>query len=456
MAHIAVVGAGIAGLAAARALRRDGPAGLEVTVLEGSPRIGGKLLTSEIAGLAVDEGAESFLWRAPEGVRLARDVGLGDDLVHPAERSAALWTPHGLISLPRTLFGIPVSGSEVRASLGRRAATRARLDLVLPGGPGDGDVAIGAVVRRRLGRDVADMLVDPLLGGVYAGRPDQLSLRATVPPLAGYRTGSLMHAAAALTGSAATHEPVFASVPGGLGRFAAAIAETSGADIVLGRPARVLQRRSEGGWRLVHGATVDEQALDVDAVVVAAPAAPAARLLTEAVPAAASELAGIDYANVVLVTLVFPRSAVPALDRTGYLVPSRFGRPVKAVTYFSAKWPSLDVADVVVMRCSFGRYGETVDVQRDDEDLVRLAVAEVTETAGVQGGPVASRVSRWGGALPQYAVGHLDRVARIRAAVAAVPGLAVCGAAYDGVGIVACIRSAERAAADILAGLPPP
>jgi oxygen-dependent protoporphyrinogen oxidase len=136
---------------------------------------------------------------------------------------------------------------------------------------------------------------------------------------------------------------------------------------------------------------------------------------------------------------------------SGYLIPaaSRPQRPVKAVTFASAKWAHLDDGAQVAVRCSIGRYGDTTDVQRDDADLVDLAVAELTAYAGFRGRPVAERVTRWGGGLPQYAVGHRARVARIRAAVAAQPGLAVCGAAYDGVGVPACIRTGRRAAAEV-------
>jgi oxygen-dependent protoporphyrinogen oxidase len=205
----------------------------------------------------------------------------------------------------------------------------------------------------------------------------------------------------------------------------------------------------------VHGETRDAAALDAEGVVLALPAAPAARLLSADVPAAAAELAAIDYASIALVTLVWRRTAFPPVRGSGYLVPAVEGRPVKAVTFASAKWPQLDTGDVVAVRCSFGRAGEVRDLQRDDDDLVAEALAELRLTTGVTVPPVATLVTRWGGALPQYAVGHLDRVARIRSAVAAAPGLAVCGAAYDGVGIPACIRSAQRAAAQLVAGLPP-
>jgi oxygen-dependent protoporphyrinogen oxidase len=232
----------------------------------------------------------------------------------------------------------------------------------------------------------------------------------------------------------------------------AAVAAASGARLLLGRAVRHLEQ-TPTGWRVVHGPTTDEQALDADAVVVAVPAAPASRLLADVSPAAAADLDAIDYASTAIVTTVWPaQNPLPA--GTGYLVPAVEGRPVKAVTFSSAKWGS--VSDLQAVRCSIGRHGDVTDLQRDDDDLVALAAAELRHTAGFAGDPVASRVSRWGGGLPQYAVGHVERVQRIRDAVGRLPGLAVCGAAYEGVGVPACIRTGRAAATAILAAFRSP
>jgi oxygen-dependent protoporphyrinogen oxidase len=222
-------------------------------------------------------------------------------------------------------------------------------------------------------------------------------------------------------------------------------------------PRRAVRRieRAAVRWRVVHGPTTDEQVVDADAVVIAVPAAPAARLLRAHAPIAADRLEEIEAASVAIVTTAWRRADAPRWESSGYLVPAVYRRPVKAVTFSSAKWSHLDAGEFAVVRCSFGRYGDVGDLQRDDDDLVGLAVAELTTYAGFTGAPVESRVSRWGGGLPQYAVGHLDRVAAIRRAVAALPGLAVCGASYDGVGVPACIASGELAAATVVAGFTP-
>lgn len=443
--QVVVIGGGIAGLAAAH--RLAGAAGVEVTVLEASDRVGGKLRTSEIAGVAVDEGAESFLARVPEALALARGVGLDDDLVHPATASASLWARGRLRPIPpRTVLGVPSSLGTVRGVLSPTEVARAGLDLVLPERAPESDESVATVIGRRLGTAVVDRLVEPLLGGVYAGRADDLSFRATMPQLNLERDGSLIRAARhALPADSAAPAPVFATVVGGLGRLAEATARTSGAHVRTGITVREIHRGTNG-FRLVHGATNAAQELSADAVIVAVPPPAAAKLLVDVCPAASTELNQIEMASVALVTLAFRRGDLVPPTGSGYLVPPSARRPVKGVTIASAKWAHLDVGDVTIVRCSFGRYGDTSDVQRDAADLVDAAVDELRLTGRLTAGPVASRVSRWGGGLPQYSVGHLLRVRRVRDAVAAVPGLAVCGAAYEGVGIPACIRTGQQAA----------
>jgi oxygen-dependent protoporphyrinogen oxidase len=440
--HVVVVGGGIAGLAAAHELGRQGAL---VTVIESASSVGGKLRVSDVDGVAVDEGAEQIVLRAPEGVELVRSVGLGDDLVTPARSGAGLVVRGRLRPLPSpTVLGVPASVASLRGVLTLPQMARAAADLVLPVSASASDVSVATLVGRRLGHAVVDRLVEPLLGGVYAGRPDNLSVAATLPQLAPL-DGSLIRAARRVTSTASGSGPVFATLRGGLGRLPEAVARTSGAQLVLRRTVRRIARTPDG-WQVVHGPTTDEQTINADAVVVAVPAAPASRLLADVAPAAAAELAGIDYASMAIVTTVWASGELPA--GTGYLVPAVEGRAVKGVTFTSAKW-GLDTGSRKVVRCSIGRHGDVGELQRDDDELVELAVAELRSTVGLAGSPLAARVSRWGGGLPQYAVGHLDRVRRVREAVDAVPGLAVCGAAYDGVGVPACIRSGQLAAREL-------
>ncbi len=457
---MAIVGGGIAGLAAAWFLR-DAPA--SVTVFEGSPRLGGKLAVGEVAGIAADEGAEALLARRPEGTGLIRAVGLSGELVGPGTTSARIWTRGLFRELPgRQLMGVPSDFGELARSavLSEAGLARARLDAELPATPLDGDVSVAAAVSARFGREVVDRLVDPLLGGVYAGRSEELSFEATLPGLAAAarRHRSLAEAAGSLLpppAGRARPEPVFTTLAGGLGTLPPAVAAASGARLRTGRAVRGLSRIPDG-WRLVTGPASEPEVASADAVILAVPARPASRLLSGVASGAAAALGEIRYASMAIVTLAYPLAAfgIP-LAGSGYLVPAVDGRAVKAVTFSTVKWPHLLSAQperrgLHIVRCSVGRIGEEAILQRDDAELAALAAREFAAATGVGGGPAEARVTRWGGALPQYGVGHLDRVARIRASVAAQPGLAVCGAAYDGLGIPACIATARTAADQVL------
>jgi oxygen-dependent protoporphyrinogen oxidase len=457
---IAIVGGGIAGLAAAYFLADSGA---KVIVLEGSPRLGGKLAVSQIAGIAVDEGAEALLARRPEGTDLIRAAGLGGQLVQPGTTAAGIWTRGQLHPLPRRQFlGVPADLDELGRSqiLSAAGLARARADLDLPATARTGDVSVAGYVAARLGRELVDRLVDPLLGGVYAGRSDELSFEATLPALAqaARRHRTLAGAARSVLpapGAPVAAVPAFTTLAGGLGTLPAAVAARSGAEVRTRAMTRELARTASG-WRLTIGSARAPELLDADAVILALPATPASRLLASASPVAAAALGEISYASMAIVTLAYPQAAFPAVPQgSGYLVPAIDGRAVKAVTFSSVKWPHLQAAgpQVLVVRCSVGRVGEEALLQRDDRELAAIAAADLEAATGVRGAPADARVSRWGGGLPQYTVGHLERVARIRAGIAAQPGLAVCGAAYDGIGIPACIGSARLATGQVLAYL---
>jgi oxygen-dependent protoporphyrinogen oxidase len=463
--RIAVVGGGIAGLAAALRLRDRAPAGTRITVYEQSAIPGGKLRTGALAGSTVEFGAEAFLVRdaAAAGgespaVALARRVGLADALAHPEPAGAAIAVDGVLRPIPGgTLLGVP-GDLELVAPLARPAAERDRDGGRPVLGP-DEDVAVGELVRRRLGDEVVDRLVDPMLGGVYAGRADRLSLAATAPALAAACRTEHTLAGAVRTALAASPrrpgEPVFATVAGGVSRLVDAVVAAAAAELRLGLPVRELAPIGPG-WRLVVGATRDP--VVADAVVLAVPARPAARLLSAVNPAVAAEVGELDYASVALVTLALPGAPPSGADLpnlSGFLVPATEGTVVKAATFFTRKWAHLRRPDgVVLVRASVGRYGDEAVLQRSDEDLANTVHSELSRLVGPWPPPVDAVVQRWGGALPQYAPGHVDRVDRARAALRREhPTLGLAGAAYDGVGIAACVRSGEAAAEEIIKAL---
>lgn len=460
-----MVGGGIAGLSAARRLA-DARPDAEVVLLEAADRVGGKLRRVQVAGAWVDVGAEAMLARRPEGLATVDLLGLDADLIYPLTTSALVRNRGVNRPLPaRTLMGVPTDLDAVRAAEVLDAGTLARIAAEPAGGPYPAlaeDVSVGALVAQRFGSEVVDRLVDPLLGGVYAGRAEEISIQAAVPALARRlmsEGGSLLEAAAANV-AAGTRDvpgaPVFASIGGGLARLTEKLAEGT-FQVRTSTTVRQIRRR-EAGFVLSLGAVAATEELVADAVLLATPAGKSARLLGEVAPAAAAELAGIETASIAIVTLAFTGPAADSLPAgSGILIPNIEGLSCKAMTFSSQKWPGVGAdSGVRLLRASLGRAGEEWVLQREDAELVAVVRAELAQVTGLTAEPVDSHVQRWGGGLPQYAVGHVQRVARIRAAVAEVPGLAVCGASYDGVGIPACIASAHIAADRVLARLPRP
>ena len=450
-----VVGGGIAGLTAAYDLAATGA---EVLVLEGSPRTGGKLRRAPVAGVTVDVGAEAMLNRRPEGVALARALDL--PVEHPTAASSRVWTRGALRPLPRSLMGVPLDLDQLADSgvLSSEGLARVRAERDLPPTPIDGDVSVGDLVAARLGDEVVDRLVEPLLGGVYAGRARELSARATVPQLVALlERGPLLGASVP-----ASDVPVFAGLRGGMAGLADALVDAGAFEVRTGATVRELRRVADTGgsrFALTIGSAAHPELVEADAVVLATPAAPTARLLAGLAPVAAAELAALEYASMAVVTLAFRAAELTSAGSldvehcSGFLVPPVDGRRIKAATFSFAKWAwardagrrALDGEDLLLLRTSLGRHREEGALQATDDELVAASLADLAAATGLTASPVDTHVQRWGGGLPQYAVGHLDRVARVRADVARIPGLAVCGAAYDGVGIPAVIASARRA-----------
>lgn len=460
--HVVIVGGGIAGLAAAFFLR-DEP--VRVTVLEGASRLGGKLAVSEVEGVAVDAGAD-MIWR-PKTAGMIAAVGLGERITLAGTTSAAIWTRGRLRPLPEGQFmGVPSDMDQLAESglLSPEGAARAREDLELPSSARTGDAAVGAHVAKRLGQEVVDRITDPFLYEMCAGRAEDLSYEATLTLLAttSDKYQSLAEAAGSLIATPHPKKTGIASLTGGLGTLPDALAgcvlaASPGASVRTGAEVRGLERTGDG-WRLTVGSASGPEHIAADAVILAVPAGPASELLAgvAGTGGATAELAAIPYAGVVDITLAYPRRAFPGglaeLGICGYRVPAVDGRMVKSVTFSTVKWPR-PAGDVEIVRCRAGRMGEEDLMGRDDADLAAVAASELAEATGAAGGPVAARVTRWDDSMPQYLVGHGDRVARIRAAVAAHPGLALCGAAYDGVGVGHCMATARKATHQVLTSL---
>ncbi|MEJ2860256.1 protoporphyrinogen oxidase [Actinomycetospora flava] len=462
MTRVLVVGGGVSGLAAAHRLRTLLGPGAELVVVESARTLGGKLSALELGGRRVDVGAEAFLARRPEAAERIAELGLGDQLVHPGRAASSLQVGGRRVGLPpRTVMGVPGDPDVAADALSPAGLAALREDRPGAWEPG-GDVAVGALVRERLGDEVADRLVDPLLGGVYAGHADGLGLRATVPALASALDAdprSLLAAARSCLPAppveGAPPVPVFGTLRGSLADLPATLALAARAEVRLGRTVTGLERTA-AGWR----ATVDAggDAIEADAVVLAVPAPALRRLLADHAPDAARAAGEIELASTALVVLALPAAAAgPLAGRSGVLVGAGERRPdglpwtIKAATFSSEKWPHLapnsdDPDDTAVLRLSIGRHGDQGALRRDDDDLLSAARSDLAALTGIEEVPVESAVVRWPGGLPQYGVGHLDRVAAMEGGVAALPGLAIAGATLHGVGVPACLATADAAA----------
>jgi protoporphyrinogen/coproporphyrinogen III oxidase len=512
--RVAVVGGGVSGLAAAHRLRTVlGPAAV-ITVLEQRDRLGGVLRTVDVAGVPFDVGAEAFLARRPEVPALLRELGLEGELLHPGGAAPSIRAGGRTVPLPSgTLLGVPTSATRLDGALSAAAvaAALAERDRPLQWKAG-GDVVLGGLLRVRFGDELTDRLADPLLGGVYAGRVDALGLRATLPALA----AALDAGAPSLTAAAdramppppaSRHDtaresagigarvgrnwptsvepgygeppvpergdapggrespvstgrvsrsdsppPVFGALRGGYATLVDTLA--AAADVQLSTTVRALTRRPRG-WRLDLGP--GQGYLDVDAVVLAVPAPAVARLLAEVAPVAARAAGEVELASSVVVALAYREADAATLPLTsGVLVAAGEPVSIKAATHSSRKWPHLAPSatdGVVRLRTSLGRFGEAATLQADDAELIARVRADLAVLAGITATPVAVHVQRWGGGLPQYAVGHVDRVRAMEDGVGDLPGLSVAGAALHGVGVPACIGTAQEAAERVAARL---
>jgi oxygen-dependent protoporphyrinogen oxidase len=456
-ADVVVVGGGVTGLTAARAAA---VAGASVVLVEPG-RLGGKVQATPFDGGALDEAADAFLARVPEGVALCRELGIEGDLVSPAARRAYVWSHGALRPLPEGhVLGVPTDLEELAATglVSDAGLERARRDLVEPLAAPTGDVAIGPFLRARLGDEVVDRLVDPLVGGINAGAVDELSLAAVVPQLdAAARSGaaSLVEACRAQRAAADLAAPVFFAPRRGMGALVdALVADGRERGIEVTAAAATHLERREGGWEVVLGAG---DRIDAAAVVVATPADHAASLLDglPGVGPAASFLASVPYASVAMVALAVDRDAVDRdLDASGFLVPRVEGRTVTACSWTTSKWPHLHGDGTVWLRASVGRHGDDAALAADDDALAAAVVDDLATTMDLRGGVREARVSRWIRSFPQYRPGHLEGVAALDDLLAATaPGVVVAGAALRGLGVPACIRQGTDAARRLLDGL---
>ena len=451
--RVAVVGGGIAGLAAARRLEsaaRD----VDVVLVESGDVLGGKIRTERVDGFVIEAAPDSFLSRKERGVGLCEELGLGDQLIGRRLENPRSFVRRGrdLHPLPEGLTGmIPTNldALERSALLSDEGKTRFAAEVDVPAASGSEDESVASFVTRRFGREAYDGLVEPLMTGIYGGDGELLSLRATFPQLRVLELehGSLLRSlqAHSVTGD----RPPFVSLRGGMDTLVAALVASLGRTrLLLGRPSqRILARAGGYDVELTDGETIR-----ADGVVVATPAFVTAALLDALDADLAAAHAEIPYASSVVVTLAFSAQDVAARDGYGYVIPRAESRDVLACTWSSQKWEGRAPNGDVLVRIYAGRFGGRDLTLDSDSELVALAREEMA-LLGVTADPALIRIQRWPLGMPQYVLGHLERLERIEGALGKQHGLAVAGAAYRGVGIPDCIRSGETAAESVVRAL---
>jgi protoporphyrinogen/coproporphyrinogen III oxidase len=460
-----VVGGGIAGLACAHALTRSRNGGepARVTLLEKDERTGGKIRSEPIDGRTIDVGAESLLMRVPAAIELCRELDLERELVAPSTTATSVWARGRLRELPAgILAGLPNGAGPVLRSgiLSPRGVARASLDLVFPRVSTQRDRSVADLIGGRLGRQALERLVDPLLGTIYGASCETLSLRATAPALEAlareHRSliGSMLGTRRSLPPSAPRAAgPLFSTHPAGLERLVERLVEelrdVAGAEIRREARASLVVRDTQARYAVV---LADGERVNADGVVIATPAFEAAALLNILSPRAAGELADIGYRSAVVATLVYPARAISRpLGGSGFLLPRREHRLLGACTVLSNKWPHMAGEEGSILRCSVARESVEQAMAMNDNRLVERLSRDLYEVAGVTGAPRSAHVMRWRDALPHYEPGHLERVERIERNLHGLPGIALAGAAYRGMGVPQCIAQGRTAAEKVLA-----
>ena len=473
---VAVVGGGIAGLAAAFELTKlasDRNLLLACRVLESAPTWGGKIVTHRAGGLLIEAGPDSFLSQKPWALDLCRELGLGDQLINTNDehRKAYVYSRGRLRELPEGLVVIVPSklGPFLRSGLlSWSGLARMGLEWIVPRRQVGADESLNGFFRRRFGREATDRLIEPLMAGIYAGDATQMSIQATFPrfPELEQQCGSLIRGLLAKRPSGrepANGRPkpsLFVTLRHGLSGLVDALVErlaSAGVGLQTGVAVEALRGRSRETGRWVYDLILsDGTRLTADAVILAVPAFASADLVRSLSPSSAGLLDRIPYASTATISLAYNAEEVrSAIRGFGFVVPRVEQRPLLAATWTSLKWADRAPAGQVLVRCYLGGIGREAGLAGSDDDLVRRSREELADLAGLKAQPTYVEVNRWNRGMPQYTVGHLDRLTQIEAGLSRYPGLVLTGAAYRGVGIPDCIREGQASSgriADYLAG----
>lgn len=454
--HVTVLGGGIAGLTASYYLLQHSN-NIKVTLIEAESNLGGKISTASFGGIPLDIGPDAFLGRASQVVRLCTDLGLQDDLIAPEAMNTRIWIRGKLRPLPEGMYmGMPTEifplvSSGIVSPLG---VARAGLDLILPSFFDEQDQSVTQSLLPRLGREMVEHLVEPLVSGIHAGRADQLSILSVAPQIAnmlkGHRsiTSGAIAARKIKSKQQAAETPALLSLRGGLQKLVARLQEKlSNANILLDTKALKLLG-ADRGYRLLCDRG---QEMTADAVVMALPASAASLILQEITPDISSLLSEIQYASVAIAVLGYhPDSISASLAGNGFLVPRVNRKLMTACTWSTSKWPHLRESGLIIFRCSIGRMGDNQVLQLSNEEILSHLKQELHESLGISAEPQEILIKRWPDAFPQHIVGHKARMDKMTTLFnSLLPGIEVAGASYHGLGLASCVQQGETAARHI-------
>lgn len=464
--HIVIVGGGITGLSAAYQLMRRSPSALRdrilCTVLESSPQLGGKIKTHREGGFVLEGGPDSLLARKPEGIGLIRELGLEAEVVggNPAVHKTYILKRGKLEPMPPgTNMGIPTSLAPFVTTrlISLKGKLRALLDVLITRQSHKKDVSLGQFLRRRLGDDLIDSLVEPLLAGIYAGSVDELSLEATFPQFRALEDkhrslilGSMAQRTKAISPLAKSGRSAFITLQCGLQTLIERLYDElhEYANIETNSAVVRIERRADQRFNVTYLKNSEECTLTADSVILTTPSYVSKKLLTELSDRSVQALEEIKHVSTATVILGYEATSLDIeLDASGFLVPRREGKTITACTWVSSKWPHTTPKRFVVVRCYVGRANQEEALSLSDDKMVEAVQRDLESILQIDAKPVFSRVTRWNEAMPQYRVGHRDRLNDLTNDLSQTyPGLFICGASYDGVGVPDCIGQGYNAA----------
>ena len=461
MKRIAIIGGGISGLSTAYALEKKRRQGVQVeyTVYEARARLGGVLVTEQADGCLIEAGPDSFLTEKPWAADLCRELGMGEQLIgsNDKDRKTYILARGRLIELPDGLmFMVPTKIMPI--VLSPLFSMKTKLHMVRewfhPPHRANDDETVASLIGRHYGPEMVDLLADPLLSGVYGGEASQLSVRAVLPRFADMEAehGSLTRAMLAVRRSAVPvgggpSRPLFTSLKEGMQQMVEGfVAQLSTDSVNTGTMVQAISLEA-GGWIVSAGLKSDQ----FDAVILALPAPAAADLLGLASPELAVELRGVNYSSSVTVALGYDQKVRQSLPPGfGFLVPRGQGKRMLAATFVHNKFPHRTPDDRALIRCFLGGARDEQVVALPEDEILRIVRLELKEIIGIRAEPLFVRVFKWKGAMAQYGVGHLERLQRIESLRQKLPGLALAGNGYNGIGVPDCVHSGTRAAEETL------